>query len=43
MIVYEKNFRLYLATEKSNPNYLPDVFIKLNVINFTSTFDGLEE
>jgi len=27
----------------SNPNYLPETFIKATVINFLVTFDGLEE
>jgi dynein heavy chain len=26
-----------------NPHYLPEVFIKLTIINFTVTFMGLEE
>jgi len=27
----------------SNPNYLPETFIKATVINFLVTYDGLEE
>ena len=42
-IDYHKDFRLYLTTKKSNPNYLPEIFIKVNVINFTATFEGLED
>ena len=42
-IFYDKNFTLYLATERPNPDYLPEIFIKVNVINFTSTFEGLED
>jgi len=26
-----------------NPAYLPEVFIKVNIINFTVTFEGLED
>jgi dynein heavy chain, axonemal len=40
---YDKNFRLYLLCKASNPNYLPDVFGTLNVINFTVTVPGLED
>ena len=38
---YNNLFKLYLTTKLSNPNYLPDVFIKVTVINFSITFDGL--
>ena len=27
----------------SNPHYLPVVYIQANIINFTVTFDGLQE
>ena len=30
-------------TKKPNPDYLAEVFIKVNVINFTATFDGLND
>ena len=40
---YNSMFRLYMTTKKPNPNYLPEIFIKVNVINFTVTFEGLEE
>lgn len=42
-IDYDKQFRLFLTTKNPNPNYLPDVFIKVTVINFTVTFEGLED
>lgn len=32
-----------MTTKLPNPDYLPDIFIKTNVINFTVTFMGLEE
>ena len=37
------NFRLYITTKVSNPNFLPNIFIATNVINFTVTLKGLEE
>ena len=40
---YDMNFRLYLTTKLPNPHYLPEVSIKVNIINFTVTFPGLEE
>lgn len=42
-IDYDDNFRLYITTKIPNPHYLPEVFIKVNIINFTVTFDGLED
>lgn len=40
---YDPNFKLYLTTKLPNPHYLPEVCIKVNIINFTVTFAGLEE
>lgn len=37
------NFRLYLATEVSNPQFQADAAINVNLINFTVTRRGLEE
>ena len=42
-IDYDFNFRLYMTTKMPNPDYLPEVFIKVSIINFTVTFDGLED
>ena len=41
-IDYNNDFRIFLTTKKPNPNYLPEIFIKVTVVNFTATFDGLE-
>jgi dynein heavy chain len=40
-IYYDSKFRLYLFTKIGNPNFLPEIFIRVNIINFTVTFDGL--
>ncbi|KDO23904.1 hypothetical protein SPRG_20887 [Saprolegnia parasitica CBS 223.65] len=42
-VVYDRNFRLYLLTKLPNPHFLPDVCIKVNVINFTVTKEGLQD
>lgn len=42
-LVVEPDFRLYFATKISNPNFLPELFIRVSIINFTVTEDGLEE
>ena len=36
-------YRLYMTTSMSNPHYLPAVYIQVNIINFTVTFEGLQE
>ncbi|RHY84261.1 hypothetical protein DYB26_001855, partial [Aphanomyces astaci] len=42
-VLYDRNFRLYMVTKLPNPHYLPDVCIKVNMINFTVTKEGLED
>ncbi|KAL8598268.1 hypothetical protein ACOMHN_035218 [Nucella lapillus] len=42
-IEFNSNFRLYMATGLANPHFLPGIFIQVNIINFTVTFDGLQE
>ncbi|VDO49605.1 unnamed protein product, partial [Schistosoma margrebowiei] len=42
-IEYNQNFRLYITTKLSNPHYLPDISIKVTIINFTVTLNGLED
>ncbi|XP_059839458.1 dynein axonemal heavy chain 6-like [Hypanus sabinus] len=42
-VEYNPNFRLYMTTRISNPNFLPAVCILVTLINFTATFEGLQE
>ncbi|RNC31006.1 dynein heavy chain, partial [Trypanosoma cruzi] len=39
---YDPSFRLYMTSKLSNPHYLPELQIKVTVINFTVTQGGLE-
>eukprot|EP01039_Chlorochromonas_danica_P005727 gene5727-6311_t len=39
---YDSNFKLYMTTKMPNPHYLPEVCIKVTLINFTVTMLGLE-
>jgi len=39
---YDPNFKLYMTTKMPNPHYLPEVCIKVTLINFTVTMQGLE-
>lgn len=42
-VEYDDNFRLYLNTKLSNPQYSPEVFGMATVINYTVTAKGLED
>ena len=43
MIPYDERFKLYMTTKLPNPHYLPDICIKVTLINFGITSRGLEE
>ncbi|KAJ3027001.1 UNVERIFIED_CONTAM: Dynein heavy chain 6, axonemal, partial [Siphonaria sp. JEL0065] len=42
VVEYDRNFKLYITTKLANPHYLPEVCIKVTIINFTVTKQGLE-
>lgn len=42
-IDYDPNFRFYISTKLANPHYMPEISIKVTLINFTVTKDGLTE
>ncbi len=42
-IEYNPSFRLYIATKLPNPHYLPEVCIKVTLLNFAVTRKGLED
>ncbi|XP_044515237.1 dynein axonemal heavy chain 6 [Gracilinanus agilis] len=42
-IDYDRNFKFYMTTKMPNPHYLPEVCIKVTIINFTVTKSGLED
>ena len=37
IIDYDPRFKLYMTTKMPNPHYLPEMFIRVTVINFTVT------
>lgn len=42
-INYDPNFRLILQTKLANPHYKPEIQAQTTLINFTVTYDGLEQ
>ena len=42
-VPYNDEFRFFVTTKLANPHYLPEVCIKVTIINFTVTMLGLED
>jgi len=42
-IEYDKNFKLYITTKLSNPHYPPELCVKVNLLNFMATGEGLQD
>ena len=42
-IEYAENFKLYITTKLRNPHYLPEVAVKVTLLNFSITPEGLED
>eukprot|EP01052_Picozoa_sp_SAG31_P002976 SAG31_NODE_109_length_24587_cov_111.480848_7_plen_3254_part_00 len=42
-IDYDDNFRFYMTTKLPNPHYMPELCIKVTLINFIVTMIGLED
>jgi dynein heavy chain len=40
---YDENFKFFMTSKMPNPHYLPEVYIKVTMINFTVTMSGLED
>jgi dynein heavy chain len=40
---YSKTFKLYLTTKLRNPHYLPEVAVKVTLLNFMITMVGLQD
>ncbi|KAJ3127539.1 Dynein heavy chain 7, axonemal [Nowakowskiella sp. JEL0407] len=43
VIEYSENFRLYITTKMRNPHYLPELQVKVSLLNFSITSGGLED
>eukprot|EP00899_Mesostigma_viride_P002516 jgi/Mesvir1/12265/Mv00478-RA.2 len=42
-IPYDENFRFYITTKLRNPHYLPEISVKVTLLNFMITPEGLED
>merc|ERR1711871_1538983 len=42
-VPYSDTFRFFITTKLANPHYMPEVCIKVTIINFTVTLSGLED
>ncbi len=36
-VEFDPNFKLFFSTKLANPQFLPEIFIRVTVINFTVT------
>lgn len=43
VIEYSESFRLYMTTKLRNPHYLPETSVKVSLLNFMITPEGLED
>ncbi|KAG7377648.1 hypothetical protein PHYPSEUDO_011184 [Phytophthora pseudosyringae] len=42
-VEYDPNFRLYMTTKLRNPHYPPETCVKVNLLNFMATEEGLQD
>jgi len=42
-VPYSEDFKFMITTKLANPHYMPEICIKVTVINFTVTMKGLED
>jgi dynein heavy chain, axonemal len=43
IIEYSPNFKLYMTSKLGNPHYLPEISVKVSLLNFMITPEGLED
>ena len=43
VVEYSENFRFYMTTKLRNPHYLPEVSVKVTLLNFMITPEGLQD
>ena len=40
---FDEHFKFFMTTKMPNPHYIPEICIKVTLINFTVTFEGLQQ
>lgn len=40
---FDDHFKFFMTTKLPNPHYIPEICIKVTLINFTVTFEGLQQ
>ena len=43
VVEYSKDFKFYMTTKLRNPHYPPEICVKVNLLNFVTTPEGLED
>ena len=43
VVPYHPDFRFYMTSKLANPHYPPEVSVKVSLLNFYVTSEGLEE
>jgi len=43
MIDYSTSFKFYMTTKLSRPHYPPEICVKVTMLNFQVTLEGLED
>eukprot|EP00002_Diphylleia_rotans_P015940 TRINITY_DN308_c0_g1_i6.p1 TRINITY_DN308_c0_g1~~TRINITY_DN308_c0_g1_i6.p1 ORF type:complete len:4231 (+),score=876.63 TRINITY_DN308_c0_g1_i6:183-12875(+) len=43
IVEYHPDFKFFITTKLRNPHYKPEIFVKVNIVNFMSTPDALED
>jgi dynein heavy chain len=43
LVDYDDNFNFFMTSKMPNPHYIPEICIKVTLINFTVTMDGLQQ
>jgi dynein heavy chain len=43
VLTYDENFKFFMTTTQPNPHYSPETFVKVAIINFAITPQGLED